>query len=119
MSRPNRYPGACSCGAHVAAGAGTLGRKVGRRWTVHCASCVEPPKSSGCATCSGEGRLYGGRLCSACDGTGADMTATRAILAERAARQRGSTYTRFSSGAEIFTNRNGRCEDAPCCGCCS
>lgn len=34
-------------------------------------------------------------------------------------RQRGSTYTRFSSGAEQYTNRNGRCEDAPCCGCCS
>jgi hypothetical protein len=31
----------------------------------------------------------------------------------------GSYYTRFSSGAEVFTNKNGRCEDAPCCGCCS
>lgn len=31
----------------------------------------------------------------------------------------GSTYTRFSSGAEVFTNKRGRCEDAPCCGCCS
>lgn len=30
-----------------------------------------------------------------------------------------SNYTRFSSGAEIFTNKRGRCEDAPCCGCCS
>jgi len=30
-----------------------------------------------------------------------------------------STYTRFNSGAESFTNRRGRCEDAPCCGCCS
>ena len=30
-----------------------------------------------------------------------------------------STYTRFSSGAEVYTNKNGRCEDAPCCGCCS
>jgi hypothetical protein len=30
-----------------------------------------------------------------------------------------STYARFSSGAEVYTNRNGRCEDAPCCGCCS
>jgi len=31
----------------------------------------------------------------------------------------GSSYTRFSSGAEVYTNRRGRCEDAPCCGCCS
>ena len=28
-------------------------------------------------------------------------------------------YTRFSSGAESFRNPHGRCEDAPCCGCCS
>ncbi len=31
----------------------------------------------------------------------------------------GSRYTRFSSGSEVFTNARGRCEDAPCCGCCS
>lgn len=30
-----------------------------------------------------------------------------------------STYTRFSSGAEVYTNKKGRCIDAPCCGCCS
>ena len=30
-----------------------------------------------------------------------------------------SHYTRFSSGAEVFVNKRGRCEDAPCCGCCS
>ncbi len=38
---------------------------------------------------------------------------------KRAARRYGSSYTRFSSGAEVFTNKRGRCEDAPCCGCCS
>lgn len=27
--------------------------------------------------------------------------------------------TRFNSGAEVYQNRRGRCEDAPCCGCCS
>jgi hypothetical protein len=27
--------------------------------------------------------------------------------------------TTFSSGETIYQNRNGRCEDAPCCGCCS
>jgi len=30
-----------------------------------------------------------------------------------------SSYTRFSSGSESYTNKRGRCEDAPCCGCCS
>ncbi len=26
---------------------------------------------------------------------------------------------RFNSGAVIYQNARGRCEDAPCCGCCS
>lgn len=30
-----------------------------------------------------------------------------------------SNVARFSSGAVIHTNKSGRCEDAPCCGCCS
>lgn len=25
----------------------------------------------------------------------------------------------LNSGAELFQNGNGRCEDAPCCGCCN
>jgi hypothetical protein len=28
-------------------------------------------------------------------------------------------YSRFSSGAVSYRNPRGRCEDAPCCGCCS
>lgn len=31
----------------------------------------------------------------------------------------GSHHARFSSGAEAYVNKRGRCEDAPCCGCCS
>ncbi len=34
-------------------------------------------------------------------------------------RVRSSNYARFSSGAETFSNARGRCEDAPCCRCCS
>ena len=34
-------------------------------------------------------------------------------------RSRYAGYTRFSSGAEVYTNPRGRCEDAPCCGCCT
>lgn len=30
-----------------------------------------------------------------------------------------SNYTRFAGGGEAYTNKRGRCEDAPCCGCCS
>ena len=31
----------------------------------------------------------------------------------------GLTVIRFSSGESITQNARGRCEDAPCCGCCS
>lgn len=34
-------------------------------------------------------------------------------------RSGGSSYSRFSSGAESYQNNDGRCEDAPCCGCCN
>ena len=30
-----------------------------------------------------------------------------------------SHYSRTSSGAELYRNKQGRCEDAPCCGCCN
>jgi hypothetical protein len=29
-----------------------------------------------------------------------------------------SVAVMFSSGARVWRNRAGRCEDAPCCGCC-
>jgi hypothetical protein len=48
-----------------------------------------------------------------------DPKPARAPRGRRGGRSRGSTYTRFNSGAEVYTNRNGRCEDAPCCGCCT
>lgn len=31
----------------------------------------------------------------------------------------GLSVVRFSSGAVMTQNSRGRCEDAPCCGCCS
>jgi len=31
----------------------------------------------------------------------------------------GSNYARFTGGGEWYQNKRGRCEDAPCCGCCS
>lgn len=43
----------------------------------------------------------------------------RGRRAYRSARNYVSNYARFSSGAEVYTNKRGRCEDAPCCGCCS
>lgn len=56
----------------------------------------------------------------ACPSCNPDAAAvTPAWVPERKRPRYQSTYTRFSSGAEVFTNKRGRCEDAPCCGCCS
>lgn len=30
-----------------------------------------------------------------------------------------SNLTVLNSGAELYRNKGGRCEDAPCCGCCN
>lgn len=38
---------------------------------------------------------------------------------DRRMAKRGLSVFRFSSGAVMTQNSRGRCEDAPCCGCCS
>lgn len=38
---------------------------------------------------------------------------------DRRMAKRGLSVIRFSSGAVMTQNSRGRCEDAPCCGCCS
>jgi len=38
---------------------------------------------------------------------------------DRRLAKRGLSVARFSSGAVMTQNSRGRCEDAPCCGCCS
>lgn len=32
--------------------------------------------------------------------------------------KKGGSWLAVTSGGEVWENRNGRCEDAPCCGCC-
>lgn len=53
----------------------------------------------------------------------ADKAAAARELVARAPRggrraRGGGVSTRFSGGATVNRNRRGRCEDAPCCGCC-
>ncbi len=38
---------------------------------------------------------------------------------DRRMARNGVSVVRFSSGAVMTQNSRGRCEDAPCCGCCS
>lgn len=76
------------------------------KYTGVCIECkVAVPQGNGETRRSKAGRWY--VLC-----------ADHARLAVRTWGRKGS-YTRFSSGAEIYRNSRGRCEDAPCCGCCS
>jgi hypothetical protein len=42
---------------------------------------------------------------------------SRALLASTG--DRTSFAVSFSSGEVFYRNRRGRCEDAPCCGCCT
>ena len=37
----------------------------------------------------------------------------------RRSMQRSISHTWNSSGREYYRNKAGRCEDAPCCGCCN
>ena len=55
-----------------------------------------------------------------------DTTTGRAYLTERGDCQTAGRYSRYqsniyttSTGAELYRNKAGRCEDAPCCGCCN
>jgi len=41
------------------------------------------------------------------------------FYADAASAGRGVSYEVRTSGGTFYRNRNGRCEDAPCCGCCT
>lgn len=41
------------------------------------------------------------------------------LASDRCLASRGLTVVRFAGGAVMTQNSNGRCIDAPCCGCCS
>lgn len=41
------------------------------------------------------------------------------LASDRRLAKQGLSVTRFASGAVMTQNSRGRCEDAPCCGCCS
>ena len=71
-----------------------------------------------------------GISCAACSGADADDAEPvredaaagfqRGTLAtDRRLARSGLSVFRFSSGATMTRNSRGRCEDAPCCGCCT
>lgn len=88
----NRYDSNCNtCRTHTPAGTGTL-RKITRY-----------RRSFWTVTCP-----------SCADGSDPEATAQRLSRGDSV-----SYGVATSSGWVGYRNRNGRCEDAPCCGCCT
>jgi hypothetical protein len=93
----SKYPGICrNCGESVQAGSSIVYHGKGNGITcAHCAALSEEISED----CAGMER-----------GT---------LASDRRLADRGLSVIRFSSGESFTRNRRGRCEDAPCCGCCT
>lgn len=88
-----KYRGACkACRATIHAG--TVAAYHGRGAGLTCTTCHEASDET--------------------DQEEPDFAASDRRLARN-----GLTVVRFASGASFTQNRRGRCEDAPCCGCCT
>jgi len=105
----NKYRGTChKCGTAVAPRRGSL-HKQGRKWLVTCQGCQS----------GNEGPMTIDR---AMELANADEEQAAGIYAssKSAGREYQSWGAYFpGSGEYIYQNKAGRCEDAPCCGCCS
>ncbi len=101
-----RYAGTCKvCGSRIAAGAWAYWDAAARTVTCERIEC-----------CDADGLTTNKPLTGPWD----KRTDTR----ERTDHRIGTAAprviaTRFNSGAVVYQNARGRCEDAPCCGCCS
>jgi hypothetical protein len=90
----NRYDANCNtCRTHVPAGTGTLSKANRFR------------------------RAFWKVTCNACLTGGTDSTESTAAAVSRGNETSYGVVT--STGWVGYRNRAGRCEDAPCCGCCT
>lgn len=100
-----RYAGECKvCGSRIAAGETAYWDASARTVTCESLDC-----------CEADGLTTVKPLTGPWD--------KRTDLRERRDRRIGAAapsvvVTRFNSGATTYRNARGRCEDAPCCGCC-
>lgn len=103
---PLRYAGICKvCGAAIAAGAVGYWDSSARTVTCERLDCAD---------------VDGLTEHTSLTGPWDKRTDTRVLRAQRVGAPAPSvSVTRFSSGAVVYRNTRGRCEDAPCCGCCS
>ena len=102
-----RYPGTCSrTGAPIRPGDLIVYVGRGRAYLSDLIPAVDPDLS----------------LARSIDPELADADPDAAAHAGRYLRQsleRGVSHVWNSGGREFYRNRRGRCEDAPCCGCCN
>jgi len=102
------------------------------RYPGKCARTGAPIRPGDLIVYAGKGRAYLSDLIPAID---PDLALARSIdpdlassdpdAASHAGRylrqslERGVSHVWNSGGRELYRNRRGRCEDAPCCGCCN
>lgn len=106
-----RYAGACKvCGSRIPAGELAYSDASARTVTCHALACCE---ADGLTTV----KLPTGPW----DGSPDQRITVRAEkrVGDSAPTGPRAIVTRFNSGSTIYQNTRGRCEDAPCCGCCS
>jgi hypothetical protein len=80
-------------------------RTMAARYPGTCRRCRRPIEPGDPIRYGGRGLTY--HLADACAGAPGDEAGDRVSV------------VRFSSGATFTRNSRGRCEDAPCCGCCT
>jgi hypothetical protein len=107
-------------------------RTMTARYPGKCARTGAPIRPGDTIVYVGKGRAYLSDLLPAVD---PDLSLARSIDPEladsdpesathagrylRQSLERGVSHVWTSGGREFYRNRSGRCEDAPCCGCCN
>ena len=104
----NKYKTSChKCGAHCNPGEASIRKAGRRRWIATCNHC--------------NGQVPQDQPLSAIIANGDEEHAAGIYAASQSAGSKYQSWGAYfpSSGAYVYQNKAGRCEDAPCCGCCS
>ena len=113
MPFPARYPGRCAVSGQPFAAGDTI-RAAGRgRYALVSRAAARPAADQVDSDIALAESIDPGI---AADDPDAAAAAGRYL---RASMARGVSHLWTSGGREFYRNRAGRCEDAPCCGCCN
>jgi len=92
------------------------------RYPGTCAACGEPIQRGDTINFYGRGHAEHANCGEDCGRPDEDEAAglePGTLANDRRLSRQGIIVARFGSGAVITRNARGRCEDAPCCGCCT